>query len=308
MNVKTGLSILAFVALISSLQLFSNSYLNQSRHTDIQSVAAGSGLNSENAIVDEPTDGVLTPSQHQTMTPDPAQQTMTDLATRESLTRLRMGQTEEALLELDPLLENYEELDSDEKFTLVNGYANYYLALGDLATVVELYEAALDMQTLPSEERLLLNRTLGQLSLHLNRIDQGVAYFDDYFAEGGELDSAVSLTLARTHGRIGDNAETIRYLGLHLQLISEEGRELNSTMYERSYSQFEEQLLLAEDQSMAILIAADLARAFDRAEPWKNLAELYALNGQTTSYNELLQLAENRGYYAGGEWLLEENR
>ena len=308
MNIKTGLSILALVALIITLQLFSSSYLKQAQHLDTQAVTSDPGLNSAEAKVGEPTDRAMAPSQHQVTTPNPTQHTMTDLATKESLTRLRMGQTEEALLELDPLLENYEELGSDEKFTLVNGYANYYLAQGDLATVVELYEAALEMQTLPSEERLLLNRTLGQLSLHLNRIDQGVAYFDDYFAEGGEIDSAVSLTLARTHGRVGDSAETIRYLGLHLQLISEEGRELDSAMYARSYSLFEEQLLHAEDQSMAILIAADLARTFDRAEPWKNLAELYALNGQTTSYNEVLQLAENRGYYAEGKWLLEEDR
>lgn len=303
---KTGLLILGAALVIAALQFLNNMYREQTQFPDSQSASSSSSLDTANERVTTSSSGNLNSDAHQRTASDSPQQTITDLATKESLIRLRMNQAEEALLELDPLLENYDDLESDEKFTLINGYANYYLAQGDLTTVVELYEAALGFEALSVQDRLLLNRTLGQLSLHLNRIDRGVAYFDDYFALGGEIDSAVSLTLARTHNSVGDASETLYYLDRHLQLINEEGRDLNSALYARSYSQFEELLFLTEDQSMAIEIATNLARTFDRVEPWKNLAELYELNGQTANYNEVLDLAESRGYYAAGEWRLEE--
>ena len=146
--------------------------------------------------------------------PDEPSNSLVELAVQESLVRLRLEQPDEALQELDPLLEDYEQLTDSEKFTLVNVYANFSLAEGQLQDVIELYRSALSLEEISPDETLLLYRTLGQLSMHSERYQDGIEYFDSYFSRGGQVDSAVSLTLARSHNNVGNIDQSFQYLSL----------------------------------------------------------------------------------------------
>ncbi len=224
---------------------------------------------------------------------------------QESLVRLRLEQPDEALQELDPLLEDYEQLTDSEKFTLVNGYANFFLAEGQLQDVIELYRSALSLEEISPDETLLLYRTLGQLSMHSERYQDGIEYFDSYFSRGGQVDSAVSLTLARSHNNVGNIDQSFQYLLRHFQLSITEGNQLRPEFYNRTYSELEDVLVQTSQSELAVDLALEIVQIFDSPGSWRNLARIYLRHGQVDEYEQVLAEAQRKGLLIDNQWVNE---
>lgn len=237
--------------------------------------------------------------------PDEPSNSLVELAVQESLVRLRLEQPDEALQELDPLLEDYEQLTDSEKFTLVNGYANFFLAEGQLQDVIELYRSALSLEEISPDETLLLYRTLGQLSMHSERYQDGIEYFDSYFSRGGQVDSAVSLTLARSHNNVGNIDQSFQYLLRHFQLSITEGNQLRPEFYNRTYSELEDVLVQTSQSELAVDLALEIVQIFDSPGSWRNLARIYLRHGQVDEYEQVLAEAQRKGLLIDNQWVNE---
>jgi len=227
------------------------------------------------------------------------------LPLKESLTRLRLGQNDEALNELTALLEDFENLNGGEQLSVVSGFANYFLSLREIETVIDLYDRALGLPGLDEEQLRDIYRTLGQLSLNQNNIESGIAYFDGYFANGGEINSLITLTLSRALYSQGQYSESADYLAEHIKLLREEGygpgterfplRDLRNVVLEMS------------DAEAAIQLGTILIDQFGTAHDYENLATLYSRLGQAANLERLHATAVEFGFLdEDGNWVYED--
>lgn len=227
------------------------------------------------------------------------------LPLKESLTRLRLGQYDEALNELTALLEDFENLNEDEQLFVVSGFANYFLALREIETVIDLYDRALELPGLDEEQLRDIYRTLGQLSLCQNNIESGIAYFDGYFANGGEINSLISLTLSRALYSQGQYSEAANYLAEHIELLGEEGYGAGTERF--PLRDLRNVVLEMSDVEAAIQLGTILIEQFGTGHDYENLATLYGRLGQSANLERLHATAVEFGFLdEDGNWVHED--
>ncbi len=221
--------------------------------------------------------------------------TFIDNALAEVTTRLQSGQLEEALNELDALYADYEILNNEEQFLVMSGYANYFLAAGELEEVMRIYEESLNIADLPGETLLLIYRTLGQLGLRLQQYDKGIAYFDSYLEIGGQLNSQITNSLANAYFALGNFASANQTLRSSIELLHAEGADSASPRIANRYeSLFDLPLRLESDQER-ISLGQLLVDEFDAVLTYQNLAEIYRVAGDEIRADALLEEARANG-------------
>lgn len=283
------------------------------------------GSSFDNAGLSAPSESTVTDSEHGDRNPDSSQVTFSPNRTqiteipvaresvnfavsmplKESLIRLRLGQSEEALNELNALLDNFENLESHEQLAVVVGFANYFLTQQELGIVIDLYDQALGIPGLNTEQLRVIYRTLGQLSLNQNRIDQGIVYFEGYFSNKGEMNSLISITLSRALYSQGQTAEAADFLEEHINLLQQEGFEPGTERF--PLRELRNLVLLMEDELSAIKLGNNLVDQFGTAQDYENLAALYRRLGQSTEWESLRATAIELGYIdENGNWISED--
>ncbi len=221
--------------------------------------------------------------------------TLIDNALAEVTTRLQSGQLEEALNELDALYADYENLNNEEQFSVMSGYANYFLAAGELEEVMRIYEESLNIADLPGETLLLIYRTLGQLSLRLQQFDKGIAHFDSYLEIGGELNSLITNSLANAYFALGNFASANQSLRSSIELLHAEGADFASPRITNRYENLFDLPLRLESAQERIALGQLLVDEFDAARTYQNLAEIYRMAGDDTRADALLEEARTNG-------------
>jgi len=224
----------------------------------------------------------------------------------ESLGRLRLDQNKAALNELDTILTEYEELDAASQFAIIGGYINYLLSLGNIDTVVQLYERALIIPELENDSLIHIHRNLGQIAFSRGRIDEGVSRFEEYFAKGGEMSKVVSITLARALYNNQDYDRAARYLKEHLHFLAQEALAIDPTRYELSYAKLQDVVLKMDNHQDAVQLSKVLIQQFNNIANWKNLAAIYQKLDDTANLEATIKGAIENDYIdSAGNWIDE---
>ncbi len=227
-----------------------------------------------------------------------------ELVLDEVRVRVREDQFDEALNELEAMLENYDSLsDEDKKFMLL-GYAQYFWSQSQVEDAIFFYEAALEIPGIPQDERWALLQFSSRLAIIQEDWDKFIALNDQYFAEGGEYTWIVAENLAAVYRRLEDVDSQGHTLLLHLDVGIRpdwEGTELE--YYERGYDDIHLLPLNMTDTAAALDLAQALVGKFDQLENWQVLADVLRAQGDELAVEQLLNDARNRGFLdANGEW------
>lgn len=232
-------------------------------------------------------------------------QSQIELALEEIGIRLDYGQTEEALNELNGILENYEYLSDTEKIDLVTAYANFFLKTKQNDDARFFFEQILSFPDLPPTYRQNILQMLARISAFTEDWDGFLAYNDQYFSEGGEYNWLVTSHLLGAYRRLGNFNAAGQTLLLHLQTGINPQYDGSDEQYEKLYGYAQDLPLSVSDKSTALQIAQGMVVEFDRPENWKVLSEVYESLDDQSNFNQVLETARQRGFInTAGNWEL----
>jgi len=219
--------------------------------------------------------------------------------------RLLEYQTDEALNELNALLETYDELSDKEKARVLEGFATYFTRKQQFEDAIFFYEATLDLPNLDSDNRLVNLQMLARFALYEENWNAFFAYNDQYFAEGGEPRWFVTSQLVSAYQRLGNAEAAGDSLLLHLQTGIDPNFDNSDERYQRLYGETQYLPLMMTDPASALELAQGLVEQFDRVENWKVLADLHQIQADDSNFNRVMDVARNRGFLdSSGNWLL----
>ena len=217
--------------------------------------------------------------------------------------RLREYQTDEALNELNALLDEFDSLPDEEKGRVLIGYATYFTRLGQFEDAVFFYEAALELPGLRQDNRLAILQLLARFALGAEDWDKFLAYNDQYFTDGGDYNWIVTGQLLRAYQSIGDVDSQGRTLLLHLETGIDPTFDGSEAEYYERFGDFTSLPLTMSDSGAALELARALAEKFDGIENWKVLADVYASQSNESAFNQLMLEARERGFLdANDQW------
>ena len=228
-----------------------------------------------------------------------------DLVMAEVSMRLLEYQTDEALNELNALLDIFDELSDSEKADVLKGFATYFTRLNQFDDAIFFYEASLDLPNLDTSGRLSVLQLLARFALYEENWDAFLSYNDQYFAEGGEYNWYVTSQLVNAYQRLGDAEAAGDALLLHLQTGIDPQFENSDDRYQQLYGETQYLPLMMSDPVSALDLAQSLVEQFNRAENWKVLADLYQMQANELKFNGVVRDAQERGFVdSSGNWIL----
>ena len=231
-----------------------------------------------------------------------------DQAMTEVSLRLLEYQTDEALNELNALLEIFDELSDKEKARVLEGFAAYFTRKYQFEDAIFFYEATLALPNLDPDNRLVNLQMLARFALYEENWNAFLAYNDQYFAEGGEYKWFVTSQLVNAYQRLGNAEAAGDSLLLHLQTGIDPKFDNSDERYQRLYGETQYLPLMMSDPVSALELAQGMVTQFDRIENWKVLADLHQIQADKSNFNRIMDAARNRGFLdSSGDWLLSTN-
>lgn len=228
-----------------------------------------------------------------------------ELVLKEIDNRLDDDQTEEALNELNGLLENYEYLSDAEKIDLLTAYATFFLKNSQNDNARFFYEQILSFPNLEHTNRLAVLQMLARIAMASEDWNGFLAYNDQYFDEGGGYNWVVTGHLLSAYQRLGDIDAAGEALLLHLETGINPQYDGSDEQYQRLYGNVQDLPLRMSDTATALQIAQGMVDQFDRAENWKVLSEVYETLDDQSNFNQVVETARDKGYLdIRGNWQL----
>jgi len=179
--------------------------------------------------------------------------------------------------ELDELYERrYERMNDFEKATTLNFYTNYYLTTDNILEAMRIFEQLLTIETLREDMRMRSLRALGQLSMSEEKFEEAISYYNQWREISIEEDDSVFLGLANSHYSIEQYAEAVPYLIDHMELIADQGEEIERNKWGLLNVLYIEQ----EDYVNALEITKNMIVQFGDPADWRNLSAIFSFLDQ----------------------------
>lgn len=218
--------------------------------------------------------------------------------------RLEQGQKDEALNELNAMLENFDSLTLDDKVKVLQGYSAYFSRLRQFEDAMFINESILQLPGLNQENRLAYLQLLARYASYLEDWDKFLAFNDQYFDEGGEYTWIVAGNLMRAYQRLEDPNAQGQSLLLHFETGPNPRYDGTEQEYYESFGDIHSLPLSMNDSSEALKLAQALVAKFDGIDNWRVLAEVLRSQGDQSALDEVMNEASNRGLLnAEGNWL-----
>ncbi|NKB32446.1 MAG: hypothetical protein GKR91_05050 [Pseudomonadales bacterium] len=223
-------------------------------------------------------------------------------------TLLSEYQTDEALNELNALLEEFEALSDEEKGGVLIAYASYFARLNKFDDAKFFYAATLELQNLDQANRLATIQVLARFALDEEDWDTFLAYNDQYFAEGGEYNWIVTGHLISAYRRLGNIDAAGQTLILQLETGINTQFDFSNDSYQRIYGETQQLPLMMSNAAEAVELALAMVSQFDRMENWKVLAEVYDIQNDQLNLERIMTTARDRGFInSNGDWLIQDS-
>ncbi len=221
----------------------------------------------------------------------------------EVLMRLRERQTDEALNELNAMLEVYESLSEEDQGKVLLGYAEYFARASQVEDMLFFYEAALEKPGIRQDNRWAILQLMARYAARQEDWNRFLAYNDQYFAEGGEYTWIVATTLMGAYQQLEDTDSLGRTLLLHMEVGINPGFEGTELEYYERWGDVQSLPLSMTDSDAALELAQKLVNKFDGLDNWRVLADVLQTRGDEVALGQLMQDAIDRGYAdANGVW------
>ena len=223
--------------------------------------------------------------------------------------RLDQGQTDEALNELNAMLEIFDSLTLDDKVKVLQGYSAYFSRLRQFEDAMFINESILELPGLRQDNRLAYLQLLARYASYLQDWDKFLEYNDRYFEEGGEYTWIVAGNLMRAYQRLDDLNAQGRSLLLHFETGPNPRYDGTEQEYYETFGDIHSLPLSMDDSSEALELAQALVDKFDGINNWRVLADVLASQGDEGAFQELMKAADDRGFInADGDWITPAQR
>ena len=206
------------------------------------------------------------------------------------------GQTEEAMNELQSLVDDYDNLSDQDKSRVLSAYARYFQKNGNLDEAILFYEAYLDLPGLKPSNRQATLQLLARFASRDEDWEAFLVYNDRFFAAGGEYNYLANDGLVRAYKGLGEydsaGGAFIQYLDRGIDPVTVETDE----RYQRWVGINADLPLQMSDRTLALELARRLTQQYNREENWRVLAELYRQRGDQPGYESVIAEAQNLGF------------
>jgi len=132
---------------------------------------------------------------------------------------------------LDELQETFEELAPIDQTAILDFYADYFLAQGDIAAVVDSYERMLGIRVLRPDYQLRSLRALGQLYESQERWSESRDTYNCWRLLSTKEDTRVFIGLANTHRKLGEIELAIHHLQKYVNALDANGDIAEENVY-----------------------------------------------------------------------------
>lgn len=222
--------------------------------------------------------------------------------------RLRQGQTDEALNELNALLEQFDNLSDEEQERVLISYATYFTRLYQFKDARFFYEAALELPGMKQSKRLAIIQLLARFAAREEDWNAFLAYNERYFEEGGEYNFMVTGSLINAYRRLGDLDAAGQSFKLQLETGIDPTFDGSEAQYHRMFGENQYLPLEMSDTASALELAQQLIDRFNRIENWKVLADIYERLGDQSNLDRVVTEAHALGFLnSDGDWLIAES-
>lgn len=216
--------------------------------------------------------------------------------------RLAANQLGEALNELDGLLVNYDALVDDDKISVLNEYASFFMKNRQFDDAKPFFEQILLLET-DIRNRLAYLQMLSGLAMNSEDWDGFLTDNDRYFDQGGIYNWVVTRNLLNAYQHLENYDAAGQTLLLHLETGINPQYDGSDEKFQQYYGDSHLLPLQQSDPLIAIQLAQRLVSQFDRVQNWKVLAEVYDSIGDEESFNRTMQAAREREYLdSEGNW------
>ena len=136
-----------------------------------------------------------------------------------------------AKLLLDELQQSFEELEHVDRAALLNFYADYFLAQGDIAETINSYERILTIRVLRPDYQLRSLRALGQLYENEERWSEAIDSYNCWRKLSTKEDARVFIGLANIYQKLDEPELAIHHIIKYIETLETDGKTADENTY-----------------------------------------------------------------------------